>query len=202
MQDSRGPRVLVVEDDYLVRILVQGLVEELGYAFVGGVGDGREAVQAAKLLRPDVIIMDISMREMDGIEATKLVQVECPTPVVALTAFESAEMVQKASDAGMGAYLVKPPSAPELDRAIAIAVARFADMQELRRLRSETAALIDAQRRLEVRLAALAGLLPACPRCFRVRQVEGGWKAPEEVRQADVQSGGAPALCPDCQSIV
>jgi AmiR/NasT family two-component response regulator len=201
MQDSRGPRVLVVEDDYLVRILVQGLVEELGYAFVGGVGDGREAVQAAKLLRPDVIIMDISMREMDGIEATKLVQVECPTPVVALTAFESAEMVQKASDAGMGAYLVKPPSAPELDRAIAIAIARFADMQELRRLRSEIAALTNEQRRLEAKLATLGGLVCACPRCLRVRLAGGGWKAPEEVLQADVPLGGMPGLCPDCQRI-
>lgn len=200
MQDSKGPRVLVVEDDYLVRILVQGLIEELGFAFAGGVGDGREVVEAVKLLHPDVIIMDIAMRDMDGIEATRLVQAECPTPVVALTAFESAEMVQRASDAGMGAYLVKPPSAAELERAISIAMARFGDMQEAVRLRADVRQLRSEVQALKQQLRVLEGLVPCCGGCGRVLTPGGSWEDPKAL----ASDGEVPAepgrRCPECAS--
>jgi len=130
-------RVLVVEDDYLVGETVRGLLEESGYVVVGEAGNGLEAVEMTQSLQPDVVLMDIEMPGMDGIEATRLIYERCPAPVVALTAHEAKELVVGASDAGVGAYLVKPPKLREMERAITIARARFDDMMKLRRLNAD-----------------------------------------------------------------
>ncbi|MEA3338545.1 MAG: response regulator [Chloroflexota bacterium] len=130
-------RVLVVEDDYLVSEMVRGLLEGAGYVVVGEAGNGLEAVEMTKSLQPDVVLMDIAMPDMDGIEATRLIYERCPTPVVALTAHEMEELVVGASKAGVGAYLVKPPKLREMERAITIARARFDDMMELRCLNAD-----------------------------------------------------------------
>jgi signal transduction histidine kinase len=87
--------------------------------------------------RPDVVLMDLEMPRMNGIEATQQIFEVCPAPVVILTAYDTPELLQRASHAGVGAYLLKPPDADELQRAIAIAIARFADMIELQRLNAE-----------------------------------------------------------------
>ena len=137
MYNQGNIRVLIVEDDYLVGEVVKGMLEEAGYTVVGEAMDGLQAVEMAESLKPDVILMDIGMPGMDGIEATRLISQRCPTPVVALTAHEAGDLVDKASEAGVGAYLVKPPRLRELERAITIARARFGDMIELRRLNAE-----------------------------------------------------------------
>jgi C4-dicarboxylate-specific signal transduction histidine kinase len=103
-------------------------------------------------LRPDVVLMDIEMPDIDGIEATRRIQARCPTPVVVLTAYETPELVEQASAAGVGAYIVKPPDAREMVRAIAIALARFQDLMALRRLNAELAAEIAERRRLQAQL--------------------------------------------------
>ncbi len=130
-------RVLIAEDDYLVREMIQGILTELGYTIVGAAQSGVQAVNMTKELRPQVIIMDVQMPEMDGIEATLLIQQTCPTPVVILTAHETPELVQAASQAGINAYLIKPPNKREMERAITIAMARFGDMVTLRQMNDQ-----------------------------------------------------------------
>jgi len=111
MSNQQDVRVLIVEDDYLNSEMLKGLLEEIWYTIVGEAADGLEAVEMTQSLRPDVVLMDIKMPDMDGLEATRLIQERCPTPVVVVTAYEMSELVEEASAAGVGAYLVKPPSA-------------------------------------------------------------------------------------------
>lgn len=137
MRFPRDTQVLIAEDDYLVGEMIRGLLEEIGYRIVGEAADGREAVEMTRRLQPDVVLMDIKMPNVDGIEATRLIFESCPTPVVMLTAYESSELVERASAVGAGAYLVKPLSAPEIERAITVAAARFDDLMQLRYLNAE-----------------------------------------------------------------
>ncbi len=137
MIKHKNIRVLIAEDDYLVGEMIKGLLAEVGYSVAGEAGDGLEAVEMVQSLRPDVVLMDIKMPDIDGIEAVRRIHEHCPTPVVALTAYETPELVQEASAAGVGAYLVKPSTAQEMERAITVAMARFDDMMELRRLNAE-----------------------------------------------------------------
>jgi len=125
-------RVLIAEDDYMVSEMIRGSLEEIGCTIVGEAADGSEAVEMTQSLRPDVVLMDIKMPDMDGLEATRRIYQHCPTPVVVLTAYDTPGLVEEASAAGVGAYLVKPSSVREMERAIAISLARFDDMMELR----------------------------------------------------------------------
>jgi AmiR/NasT family two-component response regulator len=118
--------------------------------------------------RPDVVLMDIELPDMDGIEATRRINESCPTPVVVLTAYDTPELVERASAAGVGAYLVKPPDADEMDRAITIAMARFDDWMELRRLNAELQEAL-------AQVGTLSGLLPICSSCKKIRDDEGYW---------------------------
>jgi len=137
MGHSDGVRVLIAEDDYLVSEMVRGLLEEKSYVIVGEVTNGREARELTQTLQPDVVLMDIKMPDMDGIEAARYIYQKCPVPVVILTAYETPELLERASMAGVGAYLVKPPNAREIEGAINVAMARFGDLMNLRRLNAE-----------------------------------------------------------------
>jgi PAS domain S-box-containing protein len=149
MSEKESTQVLIVEDNSLIGEIIKGLLEEMGYTVVGEAADGFEAVGMTQSTRPDVVLMDIRMPIMDGIEATRLIQERCPTPVVVLTAYDTPELVERASAAGAGAYLVKPPNAREIEHAITIATARFGDMMELRRLNAELQAEIAERKRAE-----------------------------------------------------
>ncbi len=126
-------KVLITEDNFLVAEMIQGVAEEAGYIVVGRATDGRQGVEMATELRPDVILMDIKMPDLDGIEAAKIIQDRCPTPIVILTAYDTPEMLEEASAVGVGAFLAKPPKVRELSQAIEIARARFGDLLSLRR---------------------------------------------------------------------
>ncbi|MGH3830831.1 MAG: response regulator, partial [Pseudonocardiaceae bacterium] len=103
-----GHRVLVAEDEALIRLdLVEMLAEE-GYVVVGEVADGERAVAQAEALRPDLVIMDVKMPKMDGIDAASIIAERRIAPVVILTAFSQRDLVERARDAGALAYLVKP----------------------------------------------------------------------------------------------
>jgi two-component system sensor histidine kinase/response regulator len=131
-------RVLVADDDRLVsKMLVSTLQGMEGYVPVAVATDGLQAVQMAAEQEIDVVLMDIRMPTLDGIEAARRIHVESPTPVVLLSAYETRELVEKASEVGVGAYLVKPINSRDLERAIAIAMARFDDIMELKRLNHE-----------------------------------------------------------------
>jgi signal transduction histidine kinase/AmiR/NasT family two-component response regulator len=153
MSEPSQTRVLIVEDDPLVSKMIQGLLEEIRCTVVGKALDGRQAIALTLSTRPDVVLMDLKLPDSDGIEATYAIHTCCPTPVVALSAYETPELIQEASAAGVGAYLIKPPSARELERAITIAIARFEDMMTLRRQAVELEALRQASLRMTASLA-------------------------------------------------
>jgi light-regulated signal transduction histidine kinase (bacteriophytochrome) len=126
-----------VDDDILVIEAIQDILERLECTVVGEAVNGIQAVELTESLQPDVVLMDIEMPHMDGLEAARQIQAHCPTPIVILTAHESPTLIAQARDAGVGAYLVKPVRAREVERNIAIARARFADLMELHHLNQE-----------------------------------------------------------------
>jgi AmiR/NasT family two-component response regulator len=171
--------------------MIQGLLEDIGYTVAGKAIDGLQAIEMTQSLQPDVVLMDIKMPNMDGIEATRHIYESCPTPVVVLTAHETPELVEGASAAGVGAYLVKPSNTREMERAIAIAIARFDDLMELRRLNTK---LQDALAQAKT----LSGLLPICASCKKIRDDEGYWSQLETYIQEHFDIQFSHGLCPEC----
>jgi response regulator NasT len=137
--------VLVAEDEALIRLDLVEMLREEGYQVVGEAGDGEEAVRLAGELRPDLVILDVKMPKMDGIEAASVIAKERIAPVVILTAFSQRDLVERARDAGAMAYLVKPFAKRDLVPAVELAMSRFS---ELAALENEVASLTD---RLETR---------------------------------------------------
>ena len=125
------PRVLVAEDEALIRLDLVELLEEQGYEVVGQAADGEKAVEMARELEPDLVVMDVKMPNVDGIAAAEQVTEERIAPVVMLTAFSQRELIDKAKTAGAMAYVVKPFDASDVVPAIEIAIARFQEMQAL-----------------------------------------------------------------------
>jgi len=93
-------KTLIAEDSFLVGEMIQGVAEEAGCTVIGRATDGRQAVEMTAELHPDVVLMDIKMPELDGIEASEIIQIRCPTPVVILTAYDTPEMLKEASAVG------------------------------------------------------------------------------------------------------
>jgi len=128
---SSKPRVLIAEDEALIRMdLAEMLVEE-GYDVVGQAADGEQAITLAEQLRPDLVVLDVKMPRLDGISAAQRIAGQRIAPVVILTAFAQRELVERARDAGAMAYLVKPFSRNDLVPAIEMALSRFAEVQAL-----------------------------------------------------------------------
>jgi AmiR/NasT family two-component response regulator len=138
-------RVVIAEDEALIRLDLKEMLEEEGYSVVGEAGDGETAVKLAEEHQPDLVILDVKMPVLDGISAAERIAGEKLAPVLMLTAFSQRELVERARDAGAMAYLVKPFTKSDLVPAIEMAVSRF---QELRALESEIA---DLSLRLETR---------------------------------------------------
>ncbi|MFH8371311.1 ANTAR domain-containing response regulator [Streptomyces sp. NPDC018031] len=138
-------RVVIAEDEALIRLDLKEMLEEEGYTVVGEAGDGETAVALAQEHRPDLVIMDVKMPVLDGISAAERIAADSIAPVLMLTAFSQRELVERARDAGAMAYLVKPFSKSDVVPAIEMAVSRFA---ELKALEKEVA---DLAQRLETR---------------------------------------------------
>ncbi|MBF4767377.1 response regulator [Nocardioides agariphilus] len=147
-QPGQSPRrVVIAEDEALIRMDLAEMLADEGYDVVGQAGDGQQAVELAELLRPDLVILDVKMPVLDGIAAAERIAGQRIAPVVMLTAFSQRDLVERARDAGAMAYLVKPFSQSDLTPAIEMAVSRFA---EIAALESEVA---DLNERLETRKA-------------------------------------------------
>lgn len=143
--EKSGTRVVIAEDEALIRLDLAEMLAEEGCTVVGQAGDGVQAVLLAKELRPDLVVMDVKMPKLDGISAAAQIAEQRIAPVVILTAFSQRELVERARDAGAMAYVVKPFGKADLMPAVEMAKSRFA---ELRLLESEVADLKD---RLEAR---------------------------------------------------
>jgi two-component system, response regulator PdtaR len=133
-------RVVVAEDEALIRLDIVEMLREAGYDVVGEAGDGEEAVRLAEEHRPDLVVMDIKMPVLDGISAAERIAGGRIAPVVLLTAFSQRELVERARDAGAMAYVVKPFTSADLLPALEIAVSRH---QEIAALEAEVADLSD-----------------------------------------------------------
>ena len=140
---STPTRILVAEDEALIRLDLVEMLRESGYEVVGQAGNGREAIELAQELKPEIAILDVKMPEMDGITAAESIINICP--VVMLTAFSQRELIDRAREAGVMAYVVKPFTINDLIPAIEIATSRH---KEMKALREEVA---DLHERLEVR---------------------------------------------------
>ena len=140
-QSTSAPRrVVVAEDESLIRMDIVEILRDNGFDVVGEAGDGETAVALATELRPDLVIMDIRMPQLDGIEAAKRLSENHIAPVVLLTAFSQKELVEQASEAGALAYVVKPFTPNDLLPAIEIALSRY---QQILTLETEVADLVE-----------------------------------------------------------
>jgi AmiR/NasT family two-component response regulator len=124
-------RVLVAEDDALTSLNLREQLESLGHQAVGEARSGREAVEMAASARPDAVVMDIKMPEMDGIDAAREIRARHPCPIVLLTAYDEPELIERAADAGVFAYLMKPADARDLEPTLQLARSRFQEFQTL-----------------------------------------------------------------------
>jgi AmiR/NasT family two-component response regulator len=143
--DATSRRVVIAEDEALIRMDLAEMLAEESYEVVGQAGDGESAVALAREHRPDLVVLDVKMPKLDGIAAARVIASERIAPVVILTAFSQRDLIERARDAGAMAYLVKPFTKNDLVPAIEMAVTRFA---EVRLLEAEVA---DLSERLETR---------------------------------------------------
>lgn len=135
MINQQSTRILIAEDEYLSCVQLRDTLEQIGYVVVGEATNGEEAVALTASLHPDIVIMDIRMAPVDGLEAAQRIRKSCPTPVVMLTAHQSSDLVNRANAAGVSAYLTKPPNIQELERTLEIAKSRFSEAEALRQER-------------------------------------------------------------------
>jgi response regulator NasT len=140
-------RVVIAEDEALIRLDLAEMLQEEGYDVVGQAGDGQNAIELAERHRPDLVVLDVKMPKLDGITAAQRIAEQRIAPVVILTAFSQRDLVDRARDAGAMAYLVKPFNKNDLVPAIEMAVSRFAELQMLE------AEVADLTERLETRKA-------------------------------------------------
>lgn len=138
-------RVVIAEDEALIRLDLAEMLGEEGYDVVGQASDGERAVELAEELRPDLVVLDVKMPKLDGISAAQRIATQRIAPVVILTAFSQRDLVERARDAGAMAYLVKPFNKHDLVPAVEMAVSRFAELQMLE------AEVADLTERLETR---------------------------------------------------
>jgi AmiR/NasT family two-component response regulator len=124
-------RIILAEDDSVIRMDLKEELQRQGYLVVGEVGDGESAVNLTRELRPELVVMDIRMPEMDGITAAELLTREKLAPVVLLTAFSDEELIERARNAGVVHYVTKPWRSSDLQPAIEIALSRFGEFREM-----------------------------------------------------------------------
>lgn len=122
---------MVAEDESLIRLDLAEMLTEEGYSVVGQAGDGERAVELAREHRPDLVVMDVKMPRLDGIEAARIISAEQLAPVVMLTAFSQRDLVARAAEAGAMAYVVKPFSKSDLMPAIELARSRYRELMAL-----------------------------------------------------------------------
>lgn len=127
----RATRIVIADDDAVIRLDLRSMLEDLGHEIVGEVEDGESAVGLARSLRPDLAILDVMMPRCTGIDAAEIIGRERLAPVLLLTAYSEAPLIDQANRAGVLAYLVKPFRQQELQPAIAIAISRYREMVAL-----------------------------------------------------------------------
>ncbi len=189
-------RVVIAEDEAILRLDLKETLEEEGYEVVGETGRGDEAVELVKTLTPDLAILDIKMPGMDGLEAARAITAERGAAVLILTAFSQRDLIEQARDAGALAYLVKPFQKSELIPAVEVALGRFAEMKALS---EENSSLADqlATRKLVDRAKGILmdrhGLSEADAFRFVQKSAMDGRRSLGDVAQAVIDGEMAPS---------
>lgn len=142
-------RVVVAEDEPIIRLDIVESLKEAGYDVVGEAGDGETAVRLVAELEPDVVVMDVKMPEMDGITAAEEIMKDRACAVVMLTAFSQRDLVERASEAGAMAYVVKPFTPSDLLPALEIAMSRFAEIVSLESEITDLAERFETRKRVD-----------------------------------------------------
>jgi AmiR/NasT family two-component response regulator len=142
-------RVIVADDESLVRVDLREALTEQGYLVVGEVGDGQSAVNMARELTPDVVIMDIKMPGLDGIDAARVLTQEKLAPVVLLSAYSQRDLIDRAKEAGVVGYLVKPFRETDLAPAIELAIARFGEFRALEQEVGDLSEALETRKKVE-----------------------------------------------------
>ncbi len=167
-------RIVIADDEPIIRLDLRKTLENMGHQVVGEAGDGAKAVEVARELKPDIVILDIKMPEMDGIDAAKVITTEGIAPVLLLTAYSQKDLVDRAKDAGVFAYLVKPFKEADLLPAMEIAISRYEEFVELENEVS------DLENKLDTRKAV--------DRAKGILMDQYGLKEQEAFRRIQVQS--------------
>ncbi|MHB0869113.1 MAG: ANTAR domain-containing response regulator [Chloroflexota bacterium] len=142
-------RVVIADDESIIRMDLREMLTNLGYLVVGETGDGISAVNLARELRPDLVIMDIKMPDLDGIQAARVLTEERIAPVLLLTAFSQQELIEGAKEAGVVGYIVKPFRESELVPAIEVALARFREFKALEKELTDTRNILETRKIVE-----------------------------------------------------
>ena len=161
---AAAPRVLLAEDEALIRLDLREMLEEEGFVVCGEAGDGETAVRLARELRPDLVLLDVKMPVLDGISAAEQIVAARIAPVVVVTAFSQRDLVARAREAGAMAYLVKPFQKTDLVPAVEMALARFAETVALEAEVADLSGRLEARTlvdRAKARLQAEHGLTEA-----------------------------------------
>jgi len=148
-EPNRPTRVVIAEDEAIIRLDLKELLQEEGYDVVGETGRGDEAIELVRDLRPDLVILDIKMPGLDGLSAARHVASERLAAVLMVTAFSQRDLVEQARDAGALAYLVKPFQKSDLIPAFEVALGRFAELSALERDVEDLQSRLDARKTID-----------------------------------------------------
>jgi two-component system, response regulator PdtaR len=189
-------RVLIAEDEALIRMDLREMLEEEGHEVLGEARDGAEAVSLARALRPDIVFMDITMPGVDGIEAAATISAEALAPVVMVTAFSQATLVEQAARAGAMGYVVKPFAKSDILPAMTVAAARYAEAAQLAREVDDLADRLQTRKLLDRAKGILMAKGLSEPEAFRRLQklAMDKRKTLREISEAVIIAGEASSM--------
>ena len=195
---NQSVKILVVEDEFIVKSAIIRILKKMGHNVIGDAANGKDGIKKAMELDPDVILMDISMEVMNGIEAAAIIQEKRPTPIVFLTSHESAEQLEDAIKVGASYYLTKPPKSADLNRALLVALARHNDLKALEEVNKELEIKTVELKKALDELKTLRGIIPICSNCKKIRDDKGYWNILESFIEKHSDALFSHSVCPDC----
>ncbi len=186
------PRILIVEDEYIIANDIQASLEDMVYTVCAIVSTGEEAIEKIEIENPDLVLMDIMLKgNMDGIEASELIRSKFDVPVVYLTAYADENILQRAKVTEPMGYLLKPFKDSELRSTIEVALYKH-------RMEKERGKLIKELQEALKEIKTLRGILPLCSYCKKIRDDNGYWEQVDVYIHKHSQADISHSICPDC----